>query len=627
MDRFRWLSCPLVWFLLALVSRPAAAQQGTPPTSLAPATVAPRFEQQTLFESGRDGYHTFRIPALVVSLKGTVLALCEARKTGAADHGDLDLVLRRSTDGGVTFDPMQVLVNDGEQTIGNPCAVVDRNTGTIWLAYCRNNREVFVIHSRNDGRTWSSPVELTSQVVDPAWHWVGTGPGHGIQLTGGRLVIPCWADATPMLGEAQLSFVFTSDDGGQTWQRGGALDRDASDECEVVERTDGSLYMNMRSRQGKRLRAFAESRDGGTTWSKVNHDPQLLELSCQGSLVRYSTRREHDRDRILLAAPASQTDRSQMTVRVSYDEGETWPEARVVEPGSAAYSDLAVTLDRDVLLCYESHNYTRLTLARFNLEWLTEGRDLPSHPLRITTRTRSEPRPLRIHCLRVDLLAPQHELDVGLGPDPDGDGPVEAQLTPPQELARSHQFLAAVNTNAWEMLPAPPPGQRPVYLAGGNSNILGWARSQRETRSTPQRGFWTFWLDEQRHGRIADWDAPASALCAVAGFGGLLRAGVRLPGEGGDLHPRTALGLDRSGRWLTLLVVDGRQPGTSEGVSEFELALLMEEAGCWDALNLDGGGSSILLLGEPGGHLEILNRPSDFLGPRPVPVMLGVRRR
>ena len=588
----------------------------------------PQFAQQTLFASRDLDFHTFRIPSLLITPRGTVLALAEARKNDASDLGNVDLALRRSVDGGATWQSVKIIGDDGDHTIGNPCPVVDRRTGTIWLPYCRDNRQVWLTRSTDDGLTWSTPVEITSQVLDPAWHWVGTGPGHGIQLSDGRLVIPCWADATPQLGEAQLSFVFYSDDGGKTWQRGGALDRDASDECEVVERVDGVLYLNARSRQGKQQRAVATSHDRGQSWSPVTHDARLPELSCQGSLARYSTARDHDRNRLLLAAPASQTARAALTLRLSTNEGHDWPVSRVVEPGMAGYSDLAVTLDGTILLLYESHDYTRLTLARCNLEWLTEGRDSPMMAWKVWTGARTEPRPLRLHWLRLDLQAAQYELDVAVGPDPDGDGPVEARLTPPRELAREAGFLAAINTNAWEMLPPTPAGIRPIYLAGGHSNILGWARTRNAVRSPPQTGFWMFWLDSNRQGHLGpEVQPPGDALCAVAGFGGLLQDGRVLPGEGGDLHPRSALGLDATGRWLTWLVVDGRQKGYSEGVSERELALLMQEAGCQQAFNLDGGGSSILLLGRPDERLEILNRPSDTLGPRPVPVMLGVRRR
>ena len=151
-----------------------------------------------VFTAGQEGYHTFRIPALLVSPRGTLLAFCEGRKTGRGDHGDLDLVLKRSGDGGKTWGPVELVYEEGGQekvTIGNPCPVVDRDTGVIWLPFCRDNDDVLVTSSDDDGRTWSKPRLITADVKKPDWGWYATGPGNAIQLTRGkhrgRLVIPC----------------------------------------------------------------------------------------------------------------------------------------------------------------------------------------------------------------------------------------------------------------------------------------------------------------------------------------------------------------------------------------------------------------------------------------------------
>ena len=343
--------------------------------ALAESFAAPRFEEQILFKAGDGGYHCYRIPSLVATDRGSVLAFCEARKHNCNDDGDIDLVMRRSLDGGRTWDKARVIADEGAHTAGNPCPVVERQSGTVWLLFCRDNKRVLLMKGTDDAQTWSRPAEVTKSVVDRSWHWVGTGPGHGIQLSRGRLLVPCWADATPRLGEAQFSYVFYSDDKGDTWKLGGALDRNASDECEVVERSDGTLYMNMRSRQGKNRRACATSNDGGTTWSPVKYDAQLPEPSCQGSLVRWTDRRRHDKGRVLLAAPADPSRRAQMTVRLSYDECLTWPVAKVVHQGSAAYCDLAVSQDLTGLLLYEADEYSKISLARFNLEWVTDDKD------------------------------------------------------------------------------------------------------------------------------------------------------------------------------------------------------------------------------------------------------------
>jgi hypothetical protein len=254
-------------------------------------------------------------------------------------------------------------------------------------------------------------------------------------------------------------------------------------------------------------------------------------------------------------------------------------------------------------------------------------RTSPVESICFAEETRSAPRPLAILRLTVDLQRQDIELAVAAGEDPDGDGPVEAKLTSPVALAQRERFLAAVNTNPWTMVPPPRAGEGPNYVAGADCDVAGWLQSDVKTCSPPQAGHWSFWIDAAGRGHIGDVDQMADSHCAVSGFGGLLRDGQVLPQSNDVLHPRTALGLDRDGRLLTLLVVDGRQPGYSEGVSLLELAGLMQQAGCWNALNLDGGGSTIMLLGEAPEQLRIMNRPCDKNGPRPVPVVLGIRRK
>jgi sialidase-1 len=336
---------------------------------------SPAFAEQALYQNGADGYHCYRIPALIVAKRGTVLAFAEARKTNCGDHGDVDLAIKRSEDGGRTWSKMRIIADEGDHTMGNPCPVVDSSTGTIWLPFCRTNKTILIVKSTDDGKTWSKPVDITSQAASPAWHWFGTGPGHGVQMTSGRLVIPCWADATQKLGEIQLSYVFYSDDSGATWKVGAPLDANASDECEVVELADGSLYMNARSRQGKKQRAYAFSKNGGQTWSPVKFDASLPEPSCQGGLVRFTQKKQLERNRVLLSIPADSNARTKMTVHLSYDECQSWPVSKLIHKGSSGYSDLAATDDGHILLLYEADGYSKLTLARFNIEWLTDGKD------------------------------------------------------------------------------------------------------------------------------------------------------------------------------------------------------------------------------------------------------------
>ena len=337
----------------------------------------------TVFARGEAGYHCFRIPALVVTPKGTVLAFAEGRRDSCRDDADIDLVLKRSTDQGLTWGPLQVLFDDGDLSVNQPVPVVNRETGEVVFVFCKNNQRVFVSKSGDEGVTWSQPREITEQVADPSWSYLGAGPGHGIQLSSGRLLVSSWGDLSPGprtwrpagWGKVQFSYAMYSDDHGQTWRRSQPLDIDLSDESMSVETADGRIYMNMRSRQKKHLRAYAWSSDGGETWSEVAFDPGMPEPSVQGSVVRFTTADKHGRNRVLLAHPSSQTERARLTVRMSYDECRTWPVAKLLHQEYSGYSDLAIAPDMTVLCLYESEWHARMILARFTLDWLTDGAD------------------------------------------------------------------------------------------------------------------------------------------------------------------------------------------------------------------------------------------------------------
>jgi len=298
------------------------------------------FWQVDVFTSGTEGYHTYRIPGIVLSNEGTLLAFCEGRKTGRGDHGDLDLVLRRSTDGGKTWEPMQLVYEEGgtaKITIGNPCPVVDRTNGTIWLPFCRDNDRVFITKSTDDGRSWAQPVEITERVKKPEWGWYATGPGHGIQLTSGRLLIPCDCGDSKGWGDWDKkgrSLVFYSDDHGQTWNLGGVTEP-GTNECEAVELADGSLLLSMRQYLGPKQRAFCTSSDGGLTWSKPKHHPEVHCPVCQSSILRY-TLAPAEKNRILYSGPGG-PGRSHMTVRLSYAPTPTWSSSATA-PSAASTS-------------------------------------------------------------------------------------------------------------------------------------------------------------------------------------------------------------------------------------------------------------------------------------------------
>ena len=338
-----------------------------------------------VFVSGSEGYHSYRIPSLLRTREGTLLAFCEGRKNNRRDHGDIDLVLKRSADGGKTWGPIELVYEEGgtkEITIGNPCPVVDESTGTIWLPLCRDNDDVLVTSSTDDGRTWSAPRDITAEVKRPDWGWYATGPGVGIQLEhgehSGRLVIPC--DHREMIdGNAVMfSHVFYSDDHGSTWKLGGSVDRH-TDECQVVELGSGELLINMRNyweRSGKRperggMRATARSRDGGDTWSELAFDAVLVEPICQASLIAVAGSKESAGPVLVFSNPASKKARREMTVRLSFDEGRTWPVSQSVDAGTAAYSCLSPLGDGRIGLLYERDDYKRIAFMVVPLD-LTE---------------------------------------------------------------------------------------------------------------------------------------------------------------------------------------------------------------------------------------------------------------
>lgn len=352
------------------------------------------FRQTDLFISGEEGYDTYRIPSIIATPSGTLLAFCEGRKHSRSDTGDIDLVLKRSEDMGVTWSKQRIVWDDDINTCGNPCPVVDQQTGTIWLLLTHNlgeddeseivagtskgSRTVWVTSSEDDGLTWDQPKEITDRVKKSDWTWYATGPGIGIQLTQppytGRLVIPC--DHKTQGDEiGYYSHILYSDDHGSTWQLGG-ITQNGVNECQVVERIDGTLLLNMRRSQNNpaKTRAIADSRDGGMSWSDLRYDPVLIEPRCQASMIRFTTIKNSNKTRILFSNPASER-REAMTARMSYDEGDTWPVGKTIHEGSSAYSCLVILSDRSIGCLYERDDYRTITFARFTLEWLTGGAD------------------------------------------------------------------------------------------------------------------------------------------------------------------------------------------------------------------------------------------------------------
>ena len=342
-------------------------------------------EFEDLFVSGRDGYHTFRIPALAVTTAGTVLAFAEGRRNSDSDTGDIDIVLRSSTDHGQSFGELQVVVEGGGNVAGNPAPVVDQETNRIWLPFCRNNadgpedliwtgeapRTVWLTYSDDDGVTWATPREITSDVKDPAWTWYATGPCHSIQLRSGRLLVPCDHGIGRRFErhvDSTHSHVILSDDHGETWRIGGSA-QEGTNECAAAELDDGSVYLNMRCCRKKRgsswespnRRGFARSWDGGASFSEIGWHDELTDPACQGSVISTGEARA-----ALVFTNAASQKRERLTVRTSADGGHTWSVGQVLNMGPSAYSDICVLPGGAVGCLFECGD----TVPKDQLRWV-----------------------------------------------------------------------------------------------------------------------------------------------------------------------------------------------------------------------------------------------------------------
>lgn len=354
---------------------------------LVPATDSSAAEPEVsiVWESGKDGYHTYRIPAVLTAANGDLLAFCEGRRNSARDHGNLDLLQKRSTDGGRTWSEQEVIHEEGgeeEITIGNPCPVLDRETGVLWMPFTRNNDHVFMMHSDDHGETWSEPADITQDVKRDDWGWYATGPGVGIQLTvgdhAGRLVIPC--DHRSKEYDCG-SHVIYSDDHGKTWTLSQNTVYPGSNECQVVELADGRLMLNSRMQNSRETgqRGVSFSDDGGETWSPLSQESGLKDPVVQASFLRLKLEPGQRGNVLLFSNPdvpqrVERGRRVDLTVRASFDEAETWPHARLLHPGPAAYSCLVALPEDNIGCLYEAGDenaYQTIRFARFNLDWLT----------------------------------------------------------------------------------------------------------------------------------------------------------------------------------------------------------------------------------------------------------------
>lgn len=362
----------------------------------------PLLEKSEVFPPKLNGIARYRIPGIVVTTKGTVLAYSEARKNNSSDWGEIEVHLRRSTDGGNTWLPSQHIAHkaeriegnprkkeggEHEQTVNNPVAIVDRDTGAIEFLYCVNYARCFSMRSTDDGATWSAPVEITAS-FEPFrkkydWKVIATGPGHGIQMQSGRLVVPIWL-AYGGIGDHGPSACGTifSDDHGKTWKAGDIAipnegDYGEPNESILATLSDGRVMLVSRNESKPNRKLVTITADGATGWSQAVFHDALWEPRCMAGMIThpsgallFSNPHTLPLDKSGKEIPNGKGKRENLSIKLSRDDGKTWPINKTLEPGKSAYSDLAVLPDGTVLCLFERAD--SIDCARFNLEWLQQ---------------------------------------------------------------------------------------------------------------------------------------------------------------------------------------------------------------------------------------------------------------
>ena len=364
-----------------------------------------------LFEARAEGYHNYRVPGILTTPRGVILATVEARRGSGGDWDGNDILLCRSLDHGQNWAAPQLIVSHqelGPGPISNFVMVGDRRDGVVHALYCHNYSRVFAIQSHDDGATFSAPLEITDSLLPLReaypWRVIATGPGHGIQLENGRFVIPIWLSdgsggefGAGKLGHrpSNVASIY-SDDGGQSWRCGDTVVYHSPmivnpSETVLVQLSNGRVLFNIRSESKEHRRLITTSPDGATDWQIEKWDEALLEPVCMGSILKLSQQSERSIPIIAFANPDNLEntltppgrnlahDRKSLTVKLSPDDCETWPMSRVIEEGPSGYSDMAQASNGTILCIYENGMLERMTdtqfvtVASFGIEWVGRG--------------------------------------------------------------------------------------------------------------------------------------------------------------------------------------------------------------------------------------------------------------
>jgi sialidase-1 len=353
--------------------------------------LAPALAQTIIYRSGTEGYASFRIPAIIRAPNGDLLAFCEGRVRHAGDFGNIDLVLKHSSDQGKSWSALRRIVDADSLQAGNPAPVVDRSDprypgGRIFLFYNTGNnhegeirkgqgsRAVWYICSTDSGKTWSDPVNITSQVHQPGppldWRSYANTPGHALQLERGQYRRRIYVAANHSSGnprgrfEDYQSHGFYTDDHGDHFKLSESVTLSGSNESTAAELSGGGLMLNSRNQKGDvRARIVSISRNGGNHWDTTYFDQNLPDPVCQGSILNIGWK--NGKAILAFCNAASATTRDSLTLRISRNEGKTWSRSIQVDASKGtgdhqAYSDLVRLSRKQVGVLYERRNYSEI---------------------------------------------------------------------------------------------------------------------------------------------------------------------------------------------------------------------------------------------------------------------------